>query len=410
MSRRSDRLARDVHERLAAVAGQLAGGPAPWAQDEPPGPGGAGSADGGWVPGRPEPQPVDGRVEGWVGEGPSLVSELFAPEHAHVDPARSFEGTEGTAGTAGTERTEVGNTGLEDARPERLAGEGAGGEGAAGVPARAAGGRQREGAHRARRGVGVAGRRRRPDDPAPGGGRETGLGRPAVVGLAVVALLAAALAGGLMWRSRPVPVEAAPPRAAGGAAQASPGPVRTVSSARAAPSQPSLGTPAAPTGPGGSGSAGSSPGGAPALVVVHVVGQVRHPGLVHLPQGARVDDAVRAAGGATAAADLSGVNLARVVVDGEQLRVPSPGEVVAPPPGSGSAAGPPAEGAPAAPVDLNSATLAELDALPGVGPVLAQRILDWRGEHQRFSSVDELREVRGIGPKVFADLQPLVRV
>ncbi|MGN6334065.1 MAG: helix-hairpin-helix domain-containing protein [Motilibacteraceae bacterium] len=383
MSRRSDRLARDVHERLAAVAGQLAGSPTSWAQDGQPGPDGAEGADGGWVPRGPGPLPLGGRGEGWVGDGPSLAAELFAPAPAQVAPAAPPEGD----------------------RPERPA------NGSADiVPARRPGGRQREGAHRARRGVEVAGRRRRPDEPAPSGGREAGLGRPAVVGLAVVALLAAALAGGLMWRSRPVPVEAAPARSAAGAADAAPSPVRTVSSARAAPSQPSLGTPAAPTGTGASGTAGSSPTGPAALVVVHVVGQVRHPGLVHLPAGARVDDAVRAAGGATAKADLSGVNLARVVVDGEQLRVPSPGEVVAAPPAVEAPGGPPVAGAPTAPLDLNSATLAELDGLPGVGPVLAQRILDWRGEHQRFSSVDELREVRGIGPKVFADLQPLVRV
>ncbi|MFP5346374.1 MAG: helix-hairpin-helix domain-containing protein [Actinomycetes bacterium] len=156
-------------------------------------------------------------------------------------------------------------------------------------------------------------------------------------------------------------------------------------------------------------------------VVVHLVGQVAVPGLVRLPAGSRVDDAVRAAGGATAEADLTRVNLARPVVDGEQLFVPRPGEEV--PAASGSlpapapgAAGPvpPASGPAGAqqgqPVDLNTATVEQLDSLPGIGPVLARRILDWRGQNGRFSSVDELGEVSGIGPKVLERLRPLVTV
>ena len=141
-------------------------------------------------------------------------------------------------------------------------------------------------------------------------------------------------------------------------------------------------------------------------LVVHVAGAVRRPGLVQLRAGARVADAVAAAGGAARNAELASVNLARPVVDGEQLVVLARGEGPA-------AAAPPAAGGPAssgAPIDLNSATLEQLDTLPGVGPVLAQRILDWRAEHGRFGSTDELREVSGIGEATFADIKPLVRV
>jgi competence protein ComEA len=143
-------------------------------------------------------------------------------------------------------------------------------------------------------------------------------------------------------------------------------------------------------------------------VTVHVTGAVRRPGLVELPGGSRVDDAVLAAGGATRRADLASVNLARVLVDGEQIVVLREGDVAAPnvAPGT-SIAG---SAAPGQPVALNSATLEQLDALPGVGPVLAQRIIDWRTEHGRFSSVDELTEVSGIGERTLAELRPLVRL
>ena len=148
---------------------------------------------------------------------------------------------------------------------------------------------------------------------------------------------------------------------------------------------------------------------AAALVVVHVVGRVARPGLVRLPIGSRVKDAVTAAGGPARGADLSTLNLARVLTDGEQVVVGDGS--------SGSAAGstPPPNGAAGQPsgtglVNLNSASLEQLDGLPHIGPVLAQRILDFRIEHGRFSSVDELNEVSGIGEKTFADLKPLVTV
>ena len=155
------------------------------------------------------------------------------------------------------------------------------------------------------------------------------------------------------------------------------------------------------------------------MVVVHVVGQVRTPGLVRLAPGSRVADALDAAGGPAREADLARVNLARLLVDGEQVQVPAPGDPDPVTPGGGTAAAAPggggeggvAGGAPGTAntrVALNTADRASLEALPGVGPVLAQRILDWRTEHGRFSSVDELGEVSGIGEKLLTQLTPLV--
>jgi len=147
------------------------------------------------------------------------------------------------------------------------------------------------------------------------------------------------------------------------------------------------------------------------VLLVHVVGQVRRPGVVRLPPGARVLDAVKAAGGAMSTADLAHLNLARPVADGEQIVVPKPGESIpvagaSVPAGKGSAG----VGAAGGLVDLNTADASALDSLPGVGPVLSQRILDWRTEHGRFSSVDELGEVSGIGDKLLAQIGPKVRV
>ena len=137
-------------------------------------------------------------------------------------------------------------------------------------------------------------------------------------------------------------------------------------------------------------------------MVVAVAGKVARPGLVRLPAGSRVDDAVRAAGGVVPGTDPGLLNLARKLVDGEQVLVG-----VDPPPGAAPAAGPAATGGP---VDLNTATVADLDALPGIGPVLAQRIVDWRTEHGRFASVEQLREVTGIGESKYADLAAEVAV
>lgn len=137
-------------------------------------------------------------------------------------------------------------------------------------------------------------------------------------------------------------------------------------------------------------------------IVVSVVGRVARPGLVTLPDGARIADALRETGGAVSGADLGALNLARRLADGEQIYVGVP-----PPPGAEPVAGAAAPGEPDK-VDLNAATLTELDTLPGVGPVTAQSIVDWRTEHGRFDSVDQLREIDGIGPSRFAKLQDQV--
>jgi competence protein ComEA len=157
----------------------------------------------------------------------------------------------------------------------------------------------------------------------------------------------------------------------------------------------------------------AGPSTAAGVVVVHVVGRVRRPGLVRLAVGSRVSDAVIAAAGATAGARLDRLNLARPVTDGEQILVPGAQDPV-PVGGAGTAGSAGAAGGSSAPagaaVDLNTATSADLDGLPGVGPVLAGRILAWRAQHGRFSRVAELGEVPGIGDKLLAQLTPLVRV
>jgi competence protein ComEA len=135
-------------------------------------------------------------------------------------------------------------------------------------------------------------------------------------------------------------------------------------------------------------------------IVVSVVGRVVSPGLVTVPEGARVADALREAGGPVAGADLGALNLARRLADGEQIYVGVPA-----PAGVDPAGAPPGQPGVADQVDLNSASLAALDTLPGVGPVTAQRILDWRTAHGRFDSVNQLREIDGIGPSRFAKLK-----
>ncbi len=143
---------------------------------------------------------------------------------------------------------------------------------------------------------------------------------------------------------------------------------------------------------------------APAGVVVHVVGAVRRPGLYTLKHGARIADAVARAGGARPKADLALVNLAAAVADGQQIVVPAR----APPVSSTPAASGNASAAPTGPVRLNTATQEQLDALPGVGPVTAQKILDYRQKHGAFSSVDDLDAIPGIGPARLAQLRELV--
>jgi competence protein ComEA len=205
-----------------------------------------------------------------------------------------------------------------------------------------------------------------------GAGRQ----RVAVALLALAALLGA----GVVWAR-------ATPRLAG--VRAGQGAVAPADQTlpRAAPDTPST------TGPGD-------------RVAVHVAGRVRRPGLVRLPAGSRVHDAIRAAGGVTAGADLDAVNLARRLTDGEQVRIPGPGDPAPPlPPGAASTPG----ATPSAPLDLNTASLEQLDALPGVGEVTAGHILAYRSAHP-FTTVDQLLEVPGIGQRRFDQLKDLVTV
>jgi competence protein ComEA len=142
------------------------------------------------------------------------------------------------------------------------------------------------------------------------------------------------------------------------------------------------------------------------VLVVDVEGSVRRPGLVRLPAGSRVVDAVAQAGGVTRAADRSSINLAAPVSDGQQVLVPSRASAGGTSsPGGGSTSG---AGAAAGPVSLSSASAEQLDTLPGVGPVTAQKIVDYRAEHGAFHSVEELDAIPGIGPARLADLKGLV--
>jgi competence protein ComEA len=138
-------------------------------------------------------------------------------------------------------------------------------------------------------------------------------------------------------------------------------------------------------------------------LVVSVVGKVSSPGLVTVPAGSRVADALTAAGGVVPGADLFGLNLARRLADGEQLAVGVP--VL-----DTGASAQPGSGAPAAKVDLNTAGLEQLDTLPGVGEVTAKRIVEWRTRHGRFSTIEQLRDIDGIGASKYSKLREQVSV
>ncbi len=227
-----------------------------------------------------------------------------------------------------------------------------------------------------------------------------GVERRGVVALSVVLVVAAVLAGQHFWAGRTQSVRA-------------PEVVRAAVVESGATEAGSGGTAVAGKGVGGAGAVGAgAPGAVPsagAEIVVDVSGKVRDPGVHRLPAGSRVVDALRVAGGVRPGADVSGLNQARFLVDGEQVAVGVPGAVagVGGVPGAGGVGG--VGGGAGVPVSLGTATLEQLDALPGVGPVLAQHILDYRAQHGGFRSVDELRQVNGIGERRFSELRELVR-
>jgi competence protein ComEA len=197
--------------------------------------------------------------------------------------------------------------------------------------------------------------------------------------IGVLLIVGLITAGWLLLRARPVAV-------------ASPGEVVTMSTpAQSAPTaSPTTSEPAT-------------------KIVVHVVGAVRHPGLVSLPENSRVQDAIDVAGGLTGRADPGELNLAQPLADGQQLvigTVGDPAGEVRDGRASGAGSGPSAS----ATLDLNRANQAQLEELPGIGPVTAGSILTWRQQHGRFSRIEELQEVDGIGPKTYAQIAPHVRV
>ena len=211
-----------------------------------------------------------------------------------------------------------------------------------------------------------------PEQPGPPG-RSWDPGLPGARALIAVGVVGALVAAGLLWLARPRP-----------------------RSVPAAAVRPSLAAQPGVT---------STP---PAALVVDVIGKVRHPGVVTLRPGARVIDAIKAAGGLRPGAGPGALNLARPVVDGEQIMVGlKAGPQAAPaPPGGPAVPG----SAPGAQLDLNTATVEQFDGLPGVGPVLARRIVDYRTQHGAFRSVEELQEVTGIGDRKYEDIKALVRV
>lgn len=149
-----------------------------------------------------------------------------------------------------------------------------------------------------------------------------------------------------------------------------------------------------------------SPTPTPAPLRVYVCGAVVDPAVYTLPFGSLVDDAVRAAGGPAADADLEQINLAQVLSDQQQVRVPRFGEAAGLEPTSGSSSAPPN----AAAVNINTATAAELEALPGIGPATAQSIVDYRETYGRFESIEEIMDVPGIGPSTFEEIQSVIAI
>lgn len=255
----------------------------------------------------------------------------------------------------------------------------------------------------------------------------------ALLGMLIIVVVAAGLFAGRVWWTQQSAMPQSLASADEVAADRRASPVGSTSgpAGRQSSGAPSVAASTSGSGPpvaGTSGGAAPSPtdpsANASAQVVAHVVGEVARPGVVKLPAQARVEEAIRRTGGLSKRADATSVNMARLLVDGEQIVVLAKGSGRPPgaPPASagpagtsgagasGAARGSAAGGTGPAQVDLNTADVAALETLPGVGPVMAQRILAWRSQHGRFSSVDELGEVSGVGEKTLARLRPLVRV
>lgn len=218
--------------------------------------------------------------------------------------------------------------------------------------------------------------------------------------LVLVLVVAVGFAVQHFWTGRPEPVRAPAAERSVGASGPAPRPS----------SQPSSSSSAAAVANGPPGEAGRQ-------LVVDVTGKVRHPGIHRMPPGSRVIDALQAAGGVLRGVNLRGLNRARRLTDGEQIVVGAPGGGAGGGPGPTDAGaggagsgggGSDAGGGPGGPVSLSSATEQQLDSLPGVGPVLARHIIEFRTQHGGFTSVEQLRQVTGIGDRRFADLRPLV--
>ena len=239
--------------------------------------------------------------------------------------------------------------------------------------------------------------------------------RSAVRGLAVIVALAVAVAGYWGWSGRPRAVAAAPTVVAVGTPLPMPNPTPALSTAEAPDPASGAQAPVTPISPALPDASAAT---AVPQVVVHVTGLVARPGLVRLPLGARVADAVDEAGGVTRRRAADTVNLARILVDGEQVVVGVPGApgsagLTSPASPTGTPPGNPL-GSPAGtgpvPINLNTAPAGELESLPGVGPVIAARIVEWRTANGAFRSVEELGEVSGIGDAILAQVRDRVRV
>ena len=220
--------------------------------------------------------------------------------------------------------------------------------------------------------------------------------RAAIIAGSALLILALALALRAVLVSTGAGSHAAPAAAGASTAMGSPPTGTATAPAMRPATAPTTGSEA---GPGGLSATSGS-------IVVHVIGAVSRPGVVTLPPGSRVTDAINAVGGASAEADTQQLNLARVLSDGEQIRVPRIGEVLPDPapqpggataPGARTAPGKSGDGGASGTVNINTASASELEKLPGIGPALAQRIVEYRDSHGPFASVDSLTDVPGIG-------------